>query len=72
MSDSHKGAPWQPAGSKAGQYVAIWRHLAENKPRRGRKRTRKSIEKRLVTIEERLATTDPLARLHLVQTSRPN
>jgi hypothetical protein len=38
-----------------------------HKPKRGRKRTSEGIEARLNQIEDRLATADPLSRVHLVQ-----
>ncbi|HET6875312.1 MAG TPA: hypothetical protein VFH70_11060 [Acidimicrobiales bacterium] len=41
--------------------------LEAHKPKRGRKRTAEGIEARLEQIEDRLATADPLTRVHLVQ-----
>ncbi len=41
--------------------------LEAHRPKRGRKRTAESIERRLKVIEDRLATADPLSRLQLVQ-----
>ena len=41
--------------------------LRVNKPKRGRKRTGETIEKRLAAIEEQLATADGLTELRLVQ-----
>ncbi|HEX9258586.1 MAG TPA: hypothetical protein VF855_03550 [Acidimicrobiales bacterium] len=41
--------------------------LEANKPKRGRKRTPDSIQKRLDGIENELADADPVARLNLVQ-----
>ncbi|PLS76649.1 MAG: hypothetical protein CYG61_01035 [Actinobacteria bacterium] len=41
--------------------------LEAHRPKRGRKRTPESIERRLSAIEERLAGADPLTRLQLVQ-----
>ncbi|HUP71039.1 MAG TPA: hypothetical protein VM142_14695 [Acidimicrobiales bacterium] len=41
--------------------------LEAHRPKRGRKRTPESIERRLSVIEERLAGADPLSRLQLVQ-----
>ncbi|MEO7836549.1 MAG: hypothetical protein ABIS21_02770 [Acidimicrobiales bacterium] len=38
-----------------------------HRPKRGRKRTPESIERRLSAIEERLGSADPLSRLQLVQ-----
>lgn len=41
--------------------------LEDHKPKRGRKRTAESMEKRLKTIEQQLRTADPLTRLLLAQ-----
>jgi hypothetical protein len=41
--------------------------LEQHRPRRGRKRTREWVERRLTAVEERLEAADPLDRLHLVQ-----
>lgn len=41
--------------------------LEQHRPRRGRKRTPESINKRLEAIEQELATADPVTRLNLVQ-----
>ncbi len=41
--------------------------LRANKPKRGRKRTPDSVQKRLATINQKLADADALTRLHLVQ-----
>lgn len=41
--------------------------LEAHRPKRGRKRTPESIEKRLADIEAQLETADPLSRLQLVQ-----
>lgn len=41
--------------------------LEAHKPKRGRKRTPDSIQRRLESIEERLPSADPLTRLQLVQ-----
>ena len=66
MSDSHKEA--LATGREQGRAVRRYLEaLQANKPRRGRKRTPEGIQKRLAAIEERLATADPLGRLHLAQ-----
>ena len=44
--------------------------LRANKPKRGRKRTPDSIQKRIAAIDEQLTTADPLSELRLVQEKR--
>ena len=64
MSDFHKEA--LAKGREQGRAVRRYLEALEaNKPRRGRKRTAEGIQKRLVVIEERLASADALSRLHL-------
>ena len=41
--------------------------LAANRPKRGRKRTKESVEKRLERIEAELPDANPVQRLQLVQ-----
>ncbi len=41
--------------------------LEENRPKRGRRRTKDSIQKRLAQIEADLATSGPLKRVNLIQ-----
>jgi uncharacterized protein YicC (UPF0701 family) len=66
MSDSHKAALAE--GRDQGRAVRRYLEALEaHKPRRGRKRTPESMEKRLTAIEERLGQADPLTRLQLVQ-----
>jgi hypothetical protein len=66
MSDAHKAALAE--GREQGRLVRRYLEaLQANKPKRGRKRTVESIEKRLATIAERAATSDPLTRLQLEQ-----
>jgi len=66
MSDSHKAALAE--GREQGRAVRRYLEALEaHKPRRGRKRTPESMEKRLAAIEERLSQADPLTRLQLVQ-----
>ncbi len=66
MSDSHKAALAE--GREQGRSVRRYLEALEaHKPKRGRKRTQESIEKRLAAIEEQLPEADPLTRLHLVQ-----
>jgi hypothetical protein len=41
--------------------------LEANRPKRGRKRSQDSIEKRLAEIETQIPTADPLKRVNLIQ-----
>jgi hypothetical protein len=66
MSNEHKAA--LAKGREEG--LAVRRYLEaleSSRPRRGRRRTPASIEKKLAAIEIELAATDPLTRLHLLQ-----
>jgi len=66
MSDTHKAALAE--GREQGRAVRRYLEALEaSKPRRGRKRTPAKMEKRLVAIDEALATADPLSRVHLIQ-----
>jgi hypothetical protein len=66
MSAEHKQA--LALGREQGRSVRRYLEALEaHRPKRGRKRTPESIEKRLADIEERLEAADPLARLQLVQ-----
>ena len=66
MSDSHKAALAE--GREQGRAVRRYLEALEaHKPKRGRKRTPESVQKRLAVIEERLADADALTRLHLMQ-----
>ncbi len=66
MSNAHKAALAE--GREQGRAVRRYLEALEaTKPRRGRKRSPAKMEKRLIAIDEALATADPLSRLHLVQ-----
>jgi len=66
MSDSHKAALAE--GRDQGRAVRRYLEALEaHKPKRGRKRTPDSVQKRLATITEKLVDADALTRLHLVQ-----
>lgn len=66
MSDEHKAA--LARGREEGRAVRRYLEaLEEQRPRRGRRRTPDSIQRRLSVIEEKLETADPLSRLHLRQ-----
>ena len=66
MSDSHKAALAE--GREQGRAVRRYLEALEaHRPKRGRKRTPESVQKRLAAIEEMLPDADALTRLHLVQ-----
>ncbi len=66
MSDSHKAALAE--GRDQGRAVRRYLETLEaHKPKRGRKRTPESVQKRLANINEQIADADALTRLHLVQ-----
>jgi hypothetical protein len=66
MSDEHKAALAE--GREQGRAVRRYLEALEhNRPKRGRKRTRESVERRLESVETRLAEAEPLGRLHLIQ-----
>jgi hypothetical protein len=66
MTDEHKAALAE--GREQGRAVRRYLEALEaHKPRRGRKRSADSMERRLAAIEEELAEADPLNRVHLSQ-----
>lgn len=66
MSDEHKAALAE--GRKESRAVKVYLEtLEENRPRRGRKRTKESVENRLAKIQAEIATSAPLKRLKLIQ-----
>jgi hypothetical protein len=66
MSDEHKAALAE--GRNQGRAVRRYLEALEaHKPKRGRKRTPESMQKRLDRIDLELATADPLKRLQLIQ-----
>mgnify|MGYP001501968276 CR=1 FL=1 len=66
MSDEHKAALAE--GRNQGRSVRRYLEaLDAHRPKRGRKRTPESVQKRLVRIEADLAAADPLKRLQLIQ-----
>ena len=66
MSDEHKAALAE--GRNQGRAVRRYLEaLDAHKPKRGRKRTTDSMQKRLARIEVELPTADPLKRLQLIQ-----
>lgn len=69
MTDAHKAA--LAKGREEGRVVRAYLEALEStKPRRGRRRTTESIQKKLTSIEQELATASALNRLHLVQEQR--
>lgn len=66
MSDDHKEAlaKGRVQGNAVRNYLEA---LEAHAPKRGRKRTPESIEKRLAVIDEQLATAAPIKRVQLVQ-----
>jgi hypothetical protein len=66
MTDSHKQA--LALGREEGRAVRYYLEaLDAHRPKRGRKRTAETIQKRLAAIESQLADADALTRLQLVQ-----
>lgn len=66
MSDEHKAA--LALGRDEGRAVRAYLEALEaSKPKRGRKRTRESIERRLEKVKQELADAGPVTRLQLVQ-----
>jgi hypothetical protein len=66
MSDEHKAALAE--GRNQGRAVRRYLEaLDAHKPKRGRKRTPDSMQKRLDKIDVELVTADPLKRLQLIQ-----
>ncbi len=66
MSADHKQALAQ--GREEGRAVRSYLEALEaHRPKRGRKRTPETIEKRLAALETQLADSDALTRLQLVQ-----
>lgn len=66
MSDEHKAALAE--GRNQGRSVRRYLEaLDAHKPKRGRKRTQESMQKRLDRIDAEMASADPLKRLQLIQ-----
>jgi hypothetical protein len=66
MSQEHKAA----LAKGRAEGLAVRRYLEaleSSRPRRGRRRTPASIDRRLKTIDGQLANADPMTRLHLLQ-----
>jgi len=66
MSDNHKAALAE--GREQGRAIRTYLEALESSaPKRGRKRTTESIDKRVSAIDAALADADPLRRVTLVQ-----
>jgi len=66
MSDEHKAALAE--GRNQGRAVRRYLEALEaHRPKRGRKRTPESMQKRLDRIDAELVSADPLQRLQLIQ-----
>ncbi len=66
MSSTHKAA--LARGRDEGRAVRRYLEaLEQNRPKRGRKRTPESVQKRLDVVHEQLTSAEPLARLHLLR-----
>lgn len=66
MSDEHKAA--LAIGRNEGRAIRNYLEaLDAHKPKRGRKRTPDSIERRLASIDEEIDEADPLTRVNLIQ-----
>ena len=69
MTDDHKAA--LARGRTEGRAVRDYlESLRANKPKRGRRRTAESINKRLSAIDAEVASSDPLRELKLLQERR--
>lgn len=66
MSSAHKEALAE--GRRQGQAIRRYLEALEaHRPKRGRKRTSESVERRLLAIDEEIQISSPLDRLHLIQ-----
>jgi hypothetical protein len=66
MSEAHKAALAE--GREQGRAVRRYLEaLDAHRPKRGRKRTKESMERRLERIDQELSGADPLKRLQLTQ-----
>ena len=55
-------------GRRQGQAIRRYLEALEaHRPKRGRKRTSESVERRLLAIDEEIQISSPLDRLHLIQ-----
>lgn len=69
MSAEHKEA--LALGRVQGRAVRRYLEALEtSRPKRGRRRTREAVQKRLAAVADRLEVADALSRLHLLQERR--
>lgn len=66
MSDEHKAA-LEVGRAESRSVKKYLEALEQNRPKRGRRRTKEGIEARLAQIETDLPTTAPLQRVKLIQ-----
>src|ERR687890_2879902 len=66
VTDSHKAAMAQ-GRTESRAISAYLEALESHRPKRGRKRTPESIDKRLATIDASLESASPVKRLSLIQ-----
>jgi hypothetical protein len=66
VTDSHKAAMAQ-GRTESRAISAYLEALESHRPKRGRKRTPESIDKRLATIDATLESASPVKRLSLIQ-----
>ena len=66
VTDSHKAAMAQ-GRTESRAIAAYLEALESHRPKRGRKRTPESIDKRLATIDSSLESASPVKRLSLIQ-----
>src|SRR5918992_5761565 len=66
VTDSHKAA-MAKGRSESRAIAAYLEALESHRPKRGRKRTPESIDKRLTTIDSSLESASPVKRLSLIQ-----
>jgi len=66
VTEAHKAA--MQAGRQESKAVRDYLEALEaHRPKRGRKRTSESVNKRLTAVEQEIEEADPLTRLNLVQ-----
>jgi hypothetical protein len=66
VTDAHKAAMAQ--GRSESRAVATYLEALEaHRPKRGRKRTPESIDKRLTSIDKEMGSANPIKRLSLIQ-----
>jgi hypothetical protein len=66
----HTRQQWHKAATNHEQFAAYLEALRAHKPKRGRRRTAESIEKRLAAIDDALAEASPIDELLLRQELR--